>query len=157
LVRLSEQTLFDYRWGEIDQETLAEAKENLESQNKRSIAEWQKASRDWDEACDRNTLQRSEIDRGYDEAREAWESSLPQHEEAVSQRKEAREAWVAKYNEVFQNWYSEVGVLVGRMKDSFPRGINGYPMFHAMQILHPEDWDRVSAAVVREQERSIVV
>ena len=43
------------------------------------------------------------------------------------------------------------------MKDAGPRGINGFPMFFSLSVLHKEDWERVKAAILREQEREVEV
>lgn len=35
------------------------------------------------------------------------------------------------------------GQLYGHLKDAFPRGVNGYPMFHAVHIISKEEVAKV--------------
>jgi len=53
-----------------------------------------------------------------------------------------------------QEWTQDLGAICGGMEDAFPQGINGYPMFHKIKIIHKEDWARIFAACVREQDRA---
>jgi hypothetical protein len=39
------------------------------------------------------------------------------------------------------------------MGKTFPRSINGYPIFHEFVIVHPDDWARIHAAALRESKR----
>lgn len=82
-------------------------------------------------------------------------------DEAVAEAREAREAAIkahdeyeARYREVFTEWTADVGAVVGNMKDAMPRGINGYPMFGRVLLIHKDDWERIYAAVRREQDRA---
>lgn len=61
--------------------------------------------------------------------------------------------WEADRRALYLEWYADLGVIYGEMKDALPRGINGYPMFVSMCILHREDWDIVRPAVQREFDR----
>ena len=47
-----------------------------------------------------------------------------------------------------------MGAIIGSMKDAMPRGINGYPMFGSVRLIHKDDWERISPAVRREQDRA---
>jgi hypothetical protein len=108
----------------------------------------------WHDALIEERRVRREIDEAHNAAVEAWEASLAQHEEAVKAREEARAEWEARFNDVFSDWTSDYGTVVGNMEDTFPRAYNGYPIFHRIRLTHKEDWKRIEAAIVREQERS---
>jgi len=77
------------------------------------------------------------------EAREAREAAL-----------KARDEYEARYREVFDGWAADVGAIIGSMKDAMPRGINGYPMFGSVRLIHKDDWERIYAAFRREQDRA---
>ena len=85
----------------------------------------------------------SYADETMAEAREAREAAL-----------KAREEYEVRYREVFTEWTADVGAVVGNMKDAMPRGINGYPMFGRVLLIHKDDWGRIYAAVRREQDRA---
>lgn len=63
-------------------------------------------------------------------------------------------AWEDGRKAYFDSVNQNLGVLYGYHKDTFPRSINGYPMFHAMGMLNRPDWERVRSAIEREQERA---
>jgi hypothetical protein len=77
------------------------------------------------------------------EARKAREAAIKAHDE-----------YEARYREVFSEWAEDVGAIVGNMKDALPRGINGYPMIGSIRLIHKDDWERIYAAVRREQDRA---
>jgi hypothetical protein len=58
---------------------------------------------------------------------------------------------------VLQKWDTEsrmeVGVIWEYYKEALPRGVNGYPMFMSMRIMHRKDWARAAAAIDRERQR----
>lgn len=66
---------------------------------------------------------------------------------------EAKARWDVDAKEVYRRWTSDVGVIYEHYDKAGPRGINGYPMFVSMCILHREDWDIVRPAVQREFDR----
>jgi len=57
----------------------------------------------------------------------------------------------------FEGWkesqVKNIGVFYARMSSALPRGINGYPCFPEMRILHQEDWARAAHAIQREHSR----
>lgn len=46
-----------------------------------------------------------------------------------------------------------IGVLWEYLEQALPRGINGYPMFTSVRMMHRLDWDRARKALILEQER----
>jgi len=147
------QLLKDVEWGEVDDEALMEAQSRLKEANNARIEAWDKATREWDEAQEANDRERRRIDTEYREALASWEASLDPHKEKVAERKRLHDEWVTKHDRIFGRWGEEMGALVGWVKDAFPRGVNGYPMFYSVQVVNNDDWKRVRAALEREQER----
>lgn len=95
-----------------------------------------------------------EVDALYEKALLDWKDSLARHEEAVREREALKSDWVQKCKVLYTEWAKDLGVVMGNMKDTFPRGINGFPMIRAIQMIHKEDWIRIRDAIVREQERA---
>jgi len=86
-----------------------------------------------------------------------WAYADEEMAEARAERKAAikdHDEWDKRYRALFADWSADVGAITGNMKDTFPRGVNGYPMFHAVRVIHKDDWERVVKAVEREWERS---
>lgn len=43
-----------------------------------------------------------------------------------------------------------IGQIIGDMKDTFGRAVNGYPIFHSCRFIHKEDWN-----IIREKVRKM--
>ena len=156
LITMPDKVRLDLEFGDLDDddEVVVETRARIVAENTKRIREWETASLAWDKAVESESRVRREIDADHSEAVKAWEADLAQHTEAVEARKQAQEDWRARYDDVFGEWLSDLGEIMGRMKDSFPRGINGYPIFHAVTLIHKDDWTRIKAAILREQERA---
>jgi len=148
-----EKLLNALEWGDVEEEEVAEARAAVEKDNRRRINEWTEATWRWQEAIDNDSRDRATIDAAHEQALEEWRASLPDHEAAKTARQEAHDEWKARYDEAFSEWLADLGEIMGRMKDAFPRGVNGFPMFHAVTLIHKEDWERIEGAIMREQER----
>jgi hypothetical protein len=157
LTKVSERVEFDHRWGKISEEDYAALCAEIEAENTRRVREWEDATNAWHKALDAYAQARRDINAAHEAAVEAWQASLDQHAEAVEAREAARLEWELGYEEHFADWTADVGVLVGDMDKTFPRSINGFPIFHAFLPLHKDDWKRIEAAIVREQDRAIDV
>lgn len=140
-------------WGDVEEEEVEAAKVAVENENRRRITEWTEATWRWQEAIEEETRTRAVIDAAHEKAVAEWQASLPGHEAAKIARQKAHDEWKARYNHTFREWLADLGEIMGRMKDSFPRGINGFPMFHTITLIHKDDWERIEAAIMREQER----
>lgn len=154
LAKVPDSVLSDYDYGDITEDQMVEIRAEIEATNKARIRAWEDASHAWHKALDEETRTRRVIDEAHDAAVEAWEASLPQHAEAVEAREAAIKDWISRHDEVFAEWGHDIGEIMGRMKDTFPRSINGCPMFHTVTLIHKDDWSRIEAAIIREQERS---
>ena len=153
LSTVPEEALFEHRWGDLSEEELADAHEEVRTLNAARIKFWEDASNSWHDALDEESRVRREIDAAHEAAVTVWEASLPAHDDAVAARKKAHDDWVEKHDRIFAEWGANVGEIMGRMKDAFPRGVNGYPMFHAVTVIHKDDWARIETAIIREQAR----
>lgn len=154
LVGLPESIRLDLEFGDLTESDVAEIKAGMKAENDQRIRAWEEASMAWHDALDEENRVRREINAAHDAAIEAWKASLDQHAEAVAAREAARQDWHDRYEDHFGEWGADVGVLVGDMSKTFPRSINGFPIFHAFRIIHRDDWKRIEAAIIREQERS---
>ena len=157
LVRLDPEIERQFGWGDLDQEDLDAAKAKVEETNRQRIQEWDEAYFVWDKSIDDRSTEVTRIDTEHEQAVAEWEASLDAHEEVSAERQRLHDEWVEKHDRIFSEWGVNIGVVMGDMKDSFPRGINGYPMFHACQPIHKDDWERIQAAIVKEQAREISV
>jgi hypothetical protein len=154
---ISPALINDLEWGEATEDEVACAKDDLQTENRRRIREWQDASFAWQDALDERTQACGALDAAYEETMTAWRDSLPAHEDAKAARQKAHDDWVEKHDRIFADWGANIGEIMGHMKDSFPRGINGCPMFHAVTVIHKDDWSRIEAAIIREQSRPVQV
>ena len=145
------QRQFD--WGDLEEEEYKLAQDAVEKVNAQLIQDWMQASLKWDESLDAHQAEVRRLNEEYEVALAEWEASL----EGFDDQKDARDRWIAQHDTIFSEWGADVGVLMGDMDDSFPRGVNGYPMFHAMKVIHKDDWDRIRAAIIREQDREIAI
>jgi hypothetical protein len=157
LMQIPDDVRLDLAFGDLDESDVAEIKAEIEAENERRIREWEDASHAWHDALDEERRVRREINAAHDAAVEAWQVSLDQHTEAVEAREAARQDWFDRYSEHFAEWGADVGVIAGDMRKTFPRSINGYPIFHAIRVVHRDDWTRIEAAIIREQERSATI
>lgn len=154
LLKVPDDVRIRAEWGLTEESELDGVKAEVKAANEARIRAWDDDSMAWHEALDEERRVRRELDAAYESSNKAWEASLSQHEEAVKSREEARAEWEARLKDVFSDWTSDYGTVVGNMKDIFPRAYNGYPIFHRIRLIHKEDWKRIEAAIVREQERS---
>jgi hypothetical protein len=140
-------------WEDIEDEEWETHLAEVEAENRERIAKWDAESMAWHDAEIKAASVRRQIDADYDAEIKKWEAELSSHKERNAAREAAKAAWVEKYERIFSRWGEEIGCLVGDMKNTFPRSINGYPMFHAFQVVHRDDWARIDAAARREAER----
>jgi hypothetical protein len=157
LIRLNPEVERQFGWGDLDQDDLDAAKAKVEETNRQRIQEWDEASFAWDKSIDDRSTEVTRIDTEHEQALAEWEASLDAHEGVAAERQRLYDEWVEKHDLIFSEWGSDIGVLMGDMKDAFPRGINGYPMFHACLAIHKEDWERIRTAIIKEQDREINV
>jgi len=154
LGKIDPQVLRDLDWGEITEVEVDGAKAIVEAENTRLVREWDAALMAWDRAIEAEGKVRCEIDATHEAAIEAWEAKLAVHTDRQAERQATHDEWVARFDVVFDEWRNNIAVVAGNVKDTFPRSINGYPMFHAIALIGHDDWKRIRAAVIREQDRA---
>ena len=147
------QMASDVEWGDAEEEELKLLIQEVDERNRALIREWDRLSLEWQKELEAWGEKCKEIDLEYSLLVKSWEDSLDDHKDKVDERNSLRESWVQKHDETFQDWMKNLGVVYGDIKDSFPRSINGYPMFHAIGVVHKDDWERVRKATEREWER----
>jgi hypothetical protein len=144
---------FAHSWDDLEEGEWEAHLAEVEAENQRRIREWEKAHDKWMDDLDKVDAQCREIDAAYQERVDAWMVEMAAHQERNAAREKVREEWLAKHSRIFSRWAEDVGCLLGDMKNTFPRAINGFPMFHALSIVHREDWERIDKAARREIER----
>ncbi len=154
LAKLPEKVRAGIEWGYIPEEEWGGLLAQVREENEKKIRDWEEASMRWMDLLDQDSKNRKEVDALYERALKEWESSLAQHEEAVREREALKADWVEKSKALYAEWTQDIGVIMGNMKDTFPRSINGYPIFHSFNLIHKEDWVRIREAIAREQERA---
>ena len=157
LTKLPEKERLDLEWGYISEEDLVELREAIDKENQDKIKAWEEATWAWMAEVDKDSRIRRERDVEYELSVKAWEESLSKHAEAVAQREALKKDWQARYAEHFSEWYEDIGVICGDASSSFPRSINGFPIFSSIRVIHKDDWERVRAALVRESKREIEI
>jgi hypothetical protein len=153
LVTVDPVTQSAHEWGDIGDEEWDTHVIAVEKTNRDAAIEHRRAVECWERELEGYAASmkayKADFDRSmaiYKEERGAWEAATAEHKEAEAQ-------WVEVHDRVFERWSEDIGVLVGDTKDAFPRGVNGYPMFHAFSAVHREDWVRIRDAIDREEER----
>ena len=144
----------DMEWGYLPEEEWEVIRAKVADANQEKIRAWEDASMAWMDAADRDAEARKLVDEQHEQACRDWQEALSKHEEALAERQKLREEWDAKHKIFYEEWVRDVGAVVGNIKDTFPRSINGLPMFHTVQFVHREDWVRIRAAILREQEKA---
>ena len=153
LGKLPDKAQSDRDWGYLPDEEWEELRAALELKNQGKIRAWEEATEVWMRALDQDALDNKALDDAHAKALAEWQESLSKHEKAIAERERLREDWEQRSLQVYKDWTQDVGVIFGKMEHTFPRSINGLPMFHQIQILHKEDWERVKVALIREQKR----
>jgi len=144
----------DLEWGDLTDEEFAGIEAGIKAENDAKHAEWEKAHREWEQARDQHSQACSRIDAEHEVALAAWDATVKAWDEAKAKAEAEAEAWLDGLRGINEAWLADVGVLMGRMKDAMPRSINGYPLFPSFKIIHKDDWTRIEAAIIREQERA---
>jgi len=140
-------------WEDIEPEEWEAHLVEVEEENNLRIMQWQDAHNEWMDLCDSISEKCRQLDEAYAKEIAAWQEELKAHQDRDAERKLAYDTWVERHARIFSRWGEDVGCLLGDMKNTFPRAINGFPMFHAFSIVHREDWHRIDAAAQRESER----
>lgn len=149
----SEEMVFRQSWDELEEGEWEEHLAEVEAENRRRIEDWRKAHDKWMDDLDNVDAQCREIDAAFEERLSAWQVEMEAHQERKAERERVHNEWTTKYGRVFSRWGEDLGCLLGDMSKTFPRSINGFPIFHAFSVLHREDWERVDKAARREIER----
>jgi hypothetical protein len=140
-------------WGDEEEGHLEKVMRDLEEENRNLIKSWNEDCINWQSLLDVWKADCERVDEVYARTIQEWKYTLSQHEGDIEKREGLRQDWIARYNDLFSDWGKDCGPLYGHTKDTWPRSINGYPMFYEVGILHKEDWKRVRKAVEGEWER----
>jgi len=154
LVEVSPELVSAIEWGERDIQELEVETLRVQDMNAKAQLAWEKERKEWEGDLAAFKEECEKVDAAYAEEVGQWKSTLDAHEEKVAERQRLHDEWVARHDDMFSEWMDDLGVMWGHTRDSFPRGINGFPMFYEVGTVHKEDWERVRVAVEREIERS---
>lgn len=153
LAKPARQVVSDHEWDDIEDDEYQAYLDKIKEDNRLKIREWEDASMAWHQHLDEQSDQRKQIDDAYAEELYYWHNELERHHERTAQREALAQEWEEKRERIFSRWGEEIGTLVGDMGKTFPRSINGYPIFQEFTVVHPADWKRIHAAALRESER----
>jgi hypothetical protein len=154
LVEVSSELVSAVEWGESDPQELEIETLRIQDMNAKAQLAWKRERGEWETALAAFKEECEKVDASYAQEVAEWKSTLDAHETKVAERKRLHDDWVARHDELFSEWMDDLGVMWGHTRDSFPRGVNGFPMFYVVGTVHKEDWNRVRLAVEREIERS---
>jgi hypothetical protein len=147
--KIPEEVLFNFRWDKISEEDFRKIEAEVERENAAALLAWEARHKTWKKAVG----DRKKALREQEATLREWEQRGPEREAALREWEQREEEWREAAVKFRAEWLQEVGVLVGRLKDALPSGINGFPVFSRFQIIHREDWQRIRTALLREQER----
>lgn len=153
LEKLGDDLVSQVEWGDLEESELHKVGREVDKRNREKVQAWERESLNWQTLLEAWKDECEKVDGEYAKILEGWRASLDQHKDAVEKREDLRNEWVARYNKIFKDWAEDFGPLYGELKNSFPRSINGYPMFYEVGLLHKEDWTRIRAAVDNELDR----
>lgn len=148
----------DYEWGAIDKEDYDEAVAAVKARNDAAHAEWERNRyAEWERDL-------AETKASNAAGKQAHARSMAAHEAAVTAwgqecarlrtEHEARlTAWGSVRKRVLRWWARDLGVIYEHMSAAGPRGINGYPMFMSLRLMHRDDWKLAFDAYEKEVAR----
>jgi hypothetical protein len=148
----------DYEWGAIDKEDYDEAVAAINARNDAAHAEWERTThaewvRDLAETKASNAAGKQAHARSI-EAHEAAVTAWAQECARLRTEHEARlTAWEDVRKRVLRWWARDLGVVYEQVSKAGPRGINGYPIFMSLRLMHREDWKLAFNAYRKEVER----
>lgn len=154
LIRPDTKIKSDVEWGDREPEEWAAHWAEVESKNQDLIRKWEREVEAHQTLIEDYDKVRAKVDEEYEKTLADWRVLLEKSAERNAERERRNKEWVARYNRVFSRWGEEIGVLVGDMKKTFSRSINGYPIFFEFSIVRPDDWERIRNALIREIGRS---
>lgn len=155
LVEVDPEMEFKERWSDISPDEMAAhraevAQKNAETQAKyeAELARVTKHNETLNRRATRVCREHAKKLKQHQAAYKNWETTqLAEYHQKLA-------AWEALNEKLYTGWVQDIGCLIGDMKNTFPRSINGYPMFHAYYVVHKDDWKRIAAAVNRELDRA---
>lgn len=144
LQQVSKQIKEDVDWGYLDASEYQDALAKIAEDNAAALSQYQEQVRGYANAVHETRIRNAEVTAlnarllsEYDEQVRLWKDRVSADNAAYALREEE---YKARWTRVYAYWGRNIGALLGRMKDALPMGINGYPMFTAVQILHKDDW-----------------
>jgi hypothetical protein len=154
LVRPNFQIRSDVEWGDREPEEWAAHWAEVEAKNQVLLQKWEREVEKHQKVLDGYREVQAAVDAEYEKVLEEWREELQQNADRNAERERVNQEWKDRYHRIFCRWGEDIGVFIGDMRKTFPRAINGYPMFFEFEIVHREDWARIYKALCREIERS---
>jgi hypothetical protein len=146
------------RWGRLLEEDVLPPYREAVSRHEASLDEWRRTALTAHGAAVSEHRERCRVLQDEHAARTAEHAAAcdtvkARNLAARAAYDEAKARWAVDVKEMYRQWAADVGVIYEHYEKAGPRGVNGYPMFMSMRILHREDWDIVRPAVLREIDR----
>lgn len=149
---------YEFRWGRLPA-----------SEVRRARIAVLRAERDYRRSCRKLRIQRRDelrewvegrksILRDHDEKVRVWkEEEWVKYEKDLAEYGPQVESYRVREQEWVDNLKENFGVLYAEMSTAMPRSVNGYPIFSSMGVLNRTDWQRLLAAIRREEERKLTL
>jgi hypothetical protein len=150
--------MMDVRWGRVPEADVFGPYRAALAAHEVDMAEWRRTVGDLHErnlAAHRADCARIEAEHAAEVAGHAAEVAAVRARNAAALVAHQAEidAWEPLAQEAYRDWAYDLGVVYEYYDKAGSRGINGYPIFTSLRLMHREDWEIVRAAVIREQER----
>lgn len=148
---------FEIRWHRAPPEALDHYKEAVEAENAQRMREheatlvkvredYEKEKAAWTRKCRRIERKYRKMLQEHDAKISTWDKD---HEEEI----QTYQDWERNLEAQKKAYYDQIGVLWEWMDQAGPRGINGFPMFFSMRMMHMEDWKMCHKAILKEVAR----
>ena len=153
-----DDAMADVRWGRVPEEDVLGPYRAALAAHEVAMAEWCRTAGDqYERDVESHRTQCAAIQAEHAAAVAEHAVALTAVRDRNSAAKVAYQtelaAWEPAARAVYRDWAYDLGVVYESYDKAGPRGINGYPMFTSLCMLHREDWEVVRAAVIREQKR----
>jgi hypothetical protein len=151
------QVLRDYEWGRIPYGSYVEGylnpKDIMDQEYIKQVAERDLLIKQMEAEYEKHKADFQRVLKAHKRKQKqlylVYERALDAHRDECTRIRKENASKISEY-------YSEVGLIFGDMKDAFPTGINGMPCFGSITFMHKEDVVTFKALILSEIEQAKV-
>lgn len=142
-------------WQDKDTGDIASYKAKIEQQNAELRADYDVQVEAWAEECAQVEAQIQQIENEHRAKMIAWDHANKDFPAKHAKWAEQRARWEALTRGIGEEYHKNLGcVWADASKDhTFPRSVNGYPIFSSCRLMHREDFIRAMKAIELEAKR----